>query len=138
MPKEFICDDYTPNEQLIRLEQENKELKDKVDSLDRLTDELHDRHMALADTYQETRNVCKRLEQENERLQSEIRQKKMTIMMNNDHYLTVDENNRNYRSALEEIREIIRADCKMCTAECDCDDDCTRYKIKTKINEVLK
>lgn len=42
-----------------------------------------------------------------------------------------------YRSALEDIRELVRADCKGCTAECDCDEDCTRYVIKNKINEVL-
>ena len=55
----------------------------------------------------ETEQSFQSLLEENERLQSEIRQKKMTIMMNNDHYLTVDENNRKYKSALEEIRKKI-------------------------------
>lgn len=40
-------------------------------------------------------------------------------------------------ASLEEIQKIITQDCKRCTAECDCDDDCTRYKIKDIINEVL-
>jgi hypothetical protein len=48
--------------------EENAELKDKVDLLDRLTDELHDRHITLAETYQETRNTCKKLIQECEEL----------------------------------------------------------------------
>lgn len=43
-----------------------------------------------------------------------------------------------YWNALEEIRELVRADCKGCTAECDCDEDCTRYIIKNKINEVIE
>ena len=77
----------------------------------------------------------KRVEQENERLQSEIRQKKMTIMMNNDHYLTVDENNRKYSSVLEEIRRII-------VINKDEFDHCLYHdydeQILNKINEVLK
>lgn len=32
LPKEFICDDYTPNKQLKRLEQENKDLKKQIES----------------------------------------------------------------------------------------------------------
>jgi predicted RNase H-like nuclease (RuvC/YqgF family) len=75
------------------------------------------------------------LKQENERLQSEIRQKKMTIMMNNDHYLTVDENNRKYCSVLEEIRRII-------VINKDEFDYCLHHdydeQILNKINEVLK
>lgn len=74
----------------------------------------------------------KQAEIEIEKLKAEIRQKKMTIMMNNDHYLTVDENNRKYRSALEEIRKIAK-DLKQtkipfCTIE---------EKIQNIINEVL-
>ena len=79
--------------QLKRLEQENKELKEKITSLER-----------------------------------EIRQKKMTIMMNNDHYLTVDENNRKYHSALEEIRILAT---KNVSIE-------NFVKIQNKINEVLQ
>ena len=79
----------------------------------------------------------KRLEQENKELKEENSLLSYNLHIKEEeaeHYLK--EVSR-HRSALEEIREIIKADCKRCTAECDCDDDCTRYKIKTKINEVL-
>ena len=138
--------------QLKRLEQERNDLQERL--------------LTLADTYQETRNVCKRLEQENkqahedficsdtalrianteldelkqenERLQSEIRQKKMTIMMNNDHYLTVDENNRKYRSALEEINKIAEPRfVNGLNEEADQYNQCMD-RIQNKINEVLQ
>lgn len=76
-----------------------------------------------------TYKQLKRLEQENKELKAETLQWKQIKDM---------ANNNKYRSALEEIREIVRADCKGCTAECDCNDDCTRYMIKHRINEVLK
>lgn len=81
----------------------------------------------------ELKDELKRLEQENRALQA-------YKDINEDFKKAWDELNEKYkqlRSALEEIKDIIRADCKGCTAECDCDDDCTRYKIKTKINECL-
>jgi hypothetical protein len=85
----------------------------------------------------------KRVEQENERLQSEIRQKKMTIMMNNDHYLTVDENNRKYKSALEEIKKITEQlyynDLTENTNKKSLDEILDElHDILNKINEVLK
>ena len=88
-----------------RLEQENKELKEKITSLE-----------------------------------SEIRQKKMTIMMNNDHYLTVDKNNRSYRSALEEINITVKQLLQGVSSNCI---NNTPYLtalslIENKINEVLK
>ena len=79
--------------------------------------------------------ICKsceqvvRLEQENKELKNR----------NVELQITLNEFDRfnNYRSALEEILEIVRTDCKGCTAECDCDEDCTRYMITNKINECL-
>jgi predicted RNase H-like nuclease (RuvC/YqgF family) len=103
-------------------------LLDNIKRLEQERNDLQDRLLTLADTYQETRNVCKSLEQENKRL------KKLRCKFKE--YCTCDIEK--YRSALEEIQKIITADCKGCTAECDCDDDCTRYRIKNKINEVLQ
>lgn len=37
---------------------------------------------------------------------------------------------------LQKIRNRINADCKKCTSECDCDDDCTRYYILNLINKL--
>ena len=48
-----------------------------------------------------------RLKAENDELQSELRQKKMTILMNNDHYLEVDKTNRQLKQTLTEIKEIV-------------------------------
>ena len=45
-------------------------------------------------------------EQECEELEKELRQKKMTILMNNDHYFEVDKTNRKLKQALTEIKEI--------------------------------
>lgn len=108
LPKEFICDDYTPNKQLIRLEQENKKLKKDVQLFKCL------------DTFGESECHC------------------ACRCLGNEFCEDADKKINKYRSALEEIQKIIRADCKMCTAECDCDDDCTRHKIKNRINEALQ
>lgn len=54
----------------------------------------------------ELNEMYEQLKAENEELKSEIRQKKMTIMMNNDHYHNVDIQNRKYKQCLNEIEEI--------------------------------
>lgn len=99
-----ICKQH-PNcyyKQFKRLEQENKELRKANEiSIEKVT------VTAEAKRLQELEQENRELKEKVKSLESEIRQKKMTIMMNNDHYLTVDENNRKYNSALEEIREIV-------------------------------
>ena len=80
---------------------------------------------------------CKRLEQQNKELKTCIEMIKNTEGQAHIEGVRLAKENKNYRSALEEIREIVKVDCKGCTAECDCDEDCTRYIIKNKINEVL-
>lgn len=96
-----------------------------------------------------TYKQLKRLEQENKKLKKDVQLFKCLDTfgesechcacrcLGNEFCEDADKKINNYRSALKEILEIIRADCKRCTAECDCDDDCTRYKIQNKINEVL-
>lgn len=109
--------------------EENAELKDKVDLLDRLTDELHDRHMTLAETYQETRNTCKKLIQESEELRKTVESQKGLITVGgkqqykylqeidklqqenkeNIHYLACMTEQRNkLKFALEEIRGLAK------------------------------
>jgi len=77
------------------------------------------------------------LKQENKELKTCIEMIKNTEGQAHIEGVRLAKENKNYRSALEEIREIVKADCKGCTAECDCDEDCTRYIIKNKINDVL-
>ena len=113
--------------QLKRLEQER-------DRLDKLSDELHDRCITLARRYQEARDVCKDLKEERDDLKQENKELKEIInkfakSFCNDYLKTFEENkflnkqimevkfnaqqeieflteeNDNYRSALEEIRE---------------------------------
>lgn len=59
------------------------------------------------DKVYELEQELQRTRAENEKLKEEIRQKKITIMMNNDHYLTVDENNRKYSQCLKEIKDFL-------------------------------
>lgn len=58
------------------------------------------------------------LETETEELKSEIRQKKRTIMMNNDHYHNVDVQNRKYKQCLNEIEEICQNETINLTDSC--------------------
>lgn len=46
------------------------------------------------------------LKAENEELEKELRQKKMTILMNNDHYFEVGQENKKLKQVLREIKEI--------------------------------
>ena len=46
------------------------------------------------------------LKTENEELEKELRQKKMTILMNNDHYFEVGQTNKKLKQALQEIKAI--------------------------------
>ena len=132
------CDDVQDctYKQLKRLEQENKELSFAIEKcLENAGIECDDEEQALrslpmlGNAHYKVLVEKEALEQENKELKAETLQWKQIKDM---------ANNNKYRSALEEIREIVRADCKGCTAECDCNDDCTRYMIKHRINEVLK
>lgn len=88
------------HKQLKRLEQER--------------DDLQDRLLTLADTYQETRNTCKRLEKENKELKTKLDVFAFTISQ--------------YESALEEIRIMATKDVSIESF----------LKIQNKINEVLR
>jgi hypothetical protein len=126
-----------------RLEQENKELKKQIESDKGLITE------GGKQQYQYLQKIVE-LEQKNKELKKDVQLFKCLDTfgesechcacrcLGNEFCEDADKKINKYRSALEEILEIIRADCKKCTAECDCDDDCTRYKIKNKINEVLQ
>ena len=85
-----------------------------------------------------------RLEQENKELKEMLSKEPKAMQAFQISYSGLKRDNEtlwgmveDYKTALEEIREIVKVDCKGCTAECDCDEDCTRYIIKNKINEVL-
>lgn len=78
-------------------------LLDNVKRLEQERNDLQDRLLTLADTYQETRNTCKRLEQENKALQA-------YKDINEDFKKAWDELNEKYkqlRSALEEIKSMV-------------------------------
>ena len=90
-------------EQLIRLEQER--------------DEIQERILTLADTYQETRNVCKRLEQENKELKSALEE--INILA------------KNYCNACDEFKAKTYKNKNGCLY-------CNYGFIKRKINEVLQ
>ena len=73
------------------------------------------------------------LKAENEELEKELRQKKMTILMNNDHYFEVDQENKKLKQTLTEIKEIAEdgynnGQTSYATFQCE--------KIIEKINEV--
>jgi hypothetical protein len=113
-----------------RLEQENKELKEKIIELSEEKGHLIVENNTLKESNQSLSMLGTDLVSANETVRKEF----FRADKNKDMWREKAEE---YRSALEEIREIVRADCKGCTAECDCNDDCTRFKIKNKINEVL-
>ena len=52
------------------------------------------------------RQQLDKLKTENEELEKELRQKKMTILMNNDHYFEVGQTNKKFKQALQEIKAI--------------------------------
>jgi flagellar biosynthesis chaperone FliJ len=126
------CEGYDcAYKQLKRLEQENKELKEEIIELSEEKGHLIVENNTLKESNQSLSMLGTDLASANETVRKEF----FRADKNKDMWREKAEN---YRSALEEIRECVRADCERCTAECDCDDDCTRYKIKNKINEVLK
>ena len=108
-----------------RLEQENRELGRKAFLAEQNV-------RTTASTFCEKDNKIIELEQENKELKKQLLEDKIL----DEHIESLSQEDI-YRTALEKIREIIRADCKDCTAECDCDDSCTRYKIQNKINECI-
>lgn len=122
--EKFFTRDCEEKTELEKLKEENALLKEQLLK----KSETEQSFQSLLDENKELKEKVKSLE-------SEIRQKKMTIMMNNDHYLTVDENNRNYRSALEEIREIAEKSIKI---SYNLEVNSMLYDIIDKINEVLK
>lgn len=75
--------------------------------------------------FEEIIEKLERKEQECEELEKELRQKKMTILMNNDHYLNVDQKNKKLKQTLTEIKEIAEHCIKqdICTT-CDNSEKC--------------
>ena len=80
-------------------EQECEELKNKIEFME-----------GYIKTVEKARNeVEQQLDQakvDKDELEKEIRQKKMTILMNNDHYFEVGQTNKKLKQALQEIKEI--------------------------------
>lgn len=80
--------------------------QEEIARLEQERDEIQERILTLADTYQETRNVCKRLEQENKKLKYLISEEQCFEEGYNKctkaYYTDV-----NYRSALEEIKRML-------------------------------
>ena len=133
------------------IDEQNKRLKQERDELKRACEKCK-----LLDIEKTNRDLLERideLEQENNSLQAQINN--ITVQSNNVITALEQENKelkelneqicedcskeiKHYWCILEEIRELVIADCKGCTAECDCDEDCTRYIIKNKINEVIE
>lgn len=70
----------------------------------------HAKHEDLAKKYDQ-------LKAENEELEKELRQKRMTILMNNDHYFEVDKTNRKLKQTLTEIKEIANYSFNLSTSE---------------------
>jgi uncharacterized coiled-coil DUF342 family protein len=106
-------------------------LLDNIKRLKQERDDIQDRLSTLADTYQETRNVCKRLEQENKELQA-------YKDINEDFKKAWGELNEKYkqlRSALEEIQKVIKS--YDLTVDNGASVD-TLYTIRKIINEVLE
>ena len=82
-----------------RAEELNILLKHKQQEYDRLK---HDNDYEVG-TLEKT---IDNLTAENDALEKELRQKKMTILMNNDHYFEVDQTNKKIKQALQKIKEI--------------------------------
>ncbi len=138
-----------------RLEQENKELKKQIESqkglitvggkqqyeylqrIDELKKTVENQKLEYEELQcdlSEVENACGCYQSENAELKQENKELKE---LNKKICEDWEKEIKAYWNTLEEIREIVKADCKGCTAECDCDEDCTRYMIKNKINEVL-
>ena len=94
-----------------RKEQECEELSfDNFDLKDQLTDlkfkykTINDVAKSFEQKLQAERKQLDQLKAENEELEKELRQKKMTILMNNDHYFEVDQENKKLKQTLTEIK----------------------------------
>ena len=78
---------------------------------------------------------CKRLEQENKELKEKLDKEEYNACCE---CTNIQNQNDEYRSALEEIREIVNEPC-IEDEDCEtCDSDCMCKEILDKINEVLK
>lgn len=59
LPKEFTCNDFTPNKQLKRLEQENKELKETVKDLNQSIQNCNIQRTRMYKALEEIREIAK-------------------------------------------------------------------------------
>jgi chromosome segregation ATPase len=75
------------------------------------------------------------LKAENDELEKELRQKKMTILMNNDHYFEVDQENKKLKQTLTEIKEIAEKEVNERMLFADKESFCDFNKILQKISE---
>lgn len=141
---------YRSQKKIERLEQENRELRKANEiSIEKVTVTAEAKR--LQELEQESKELNFKINQlkanglYNDLTGIELSAKVVELKQENKELKEVNEQIckdcskeiKHYWCILEEIRELVRADCKGCTAECDCDEDCTRYIIKNKINEVL-
>lgn len=149
----------TPQQTIARLEQERDELQKTIENQKLEYEELQCDNNQLTQWLDEARqnadywcNKCNELEQENKELKEEKQAIKSYLGIESKTILErleeLDEwkhNDKlllwNYRSALEEIKNVLK---EVCKEECDytkpkfCGDcDCRYGQILTKINEVL-
>lgn len=91
-------------------------------------------------------NKCKQyaIEQNNRKLLNEnekLKEKYLSTLKALTAYSTqftgILQENINYETALEEIREIAEYECVYCEHPGDCHPLCDKFKIKNKINEVI-
>jgi len=135
LPKEFTCNDFTPNKQLKRLEQREKALTEIADDLQKRNHNLTLINERLGQENKELKEVKEQLKKWND--ENLKRQDDMQLWID-----LAEEQRRNYRSALEEIRKITEELCE----QKSCEEDTHRYSchyedtknILDKINEVLK
>ena len=127
LPKEFTCNDFTPNKQLKRLEQKNFELEESLKVFNKPDVK---KVLTLYNCGEITR-----LEQENREL-------KTYKDVNEDFkkaWNELNEKHKRYRSALEEIKNIVEnlSHCKIPHEHCfqeDCS-DCILDEIKKVLND---
>ena len=71
LPKEFTCNDFTPNKQLKRLEQENRELKaykDINEDFKKAWDELNEKYKQLRSALEEIKSMADKFDYWNSNL----------------------------------------------------------------------
>ena len=134
MPCEYNKDCHY--KQLKRKEQECEELKKELHQIFKEKDGLHliidrlleasgyDTNTASAedfeDVYENMRYEKQQLDQlkiDKDELEKELRQKKMTILMNNDHYFEVGQTNKKLKQTLQEIKDIAEENIRIADLE---------------------